>query len=132
MIKQEGKHYICLTCWEFATLTQQRQHQKMQHQCATPGSVKDAQSFLHIANVFGKVLPNGGQVVLFAPQQDGFVNKFNLPYKDVPCLTPDHYENRLLMHIKGTPPLLCNPLVPINMIPYAGSCYHEVYNEVPN
>lgn len=39
--RQPGTHYICLTCWRYLNAPQQRQHERLGHQCAKPGSIRD-------------------------------------------------------------------------------------------
>eukprot|EP00347_Sterkiella_histriomuscorum_P011590 403371875 len=117
MKKRIGNHYICLFCWKFVSLMQQKQHQRVGHQCAKECSIRDEKSFMEVSRTFGKISLNGCVQKFGAFERNNFVkhsklkNGFSVPMKDF-------YKNQIIMNEKGRPPCLSPPMTPLNMVPY--------------
>jgi len=66
-VMQDGKHHVCLTCWAFLTFYKKRWHEGMGHQCLQNSTCCSESSFLHYAQLFGKISDNEKFITLFTP-----------------------------------------------------------------
>ncbi len=88
-------------------------HERLGHQCAIPGSIKDEQSFIMKARTHGKLTEDG----LFV-QRLGFYDKNHY------VAPKDHFEGDNIKYNnigdfngdKGRPPLLGPQLLPVNLM----------------
>ncbi|CDW91164.1 UNKNOWN [Stylonychia lemnae] len=117
MDRRIGNHFICLSCWKFVSLMQQKQHQRAGHQCSKECAIHDDPSFMQASRTFGKISLNGCVQKLAPYERNNFIkhartkNGYAIPMKDF-------YKNQIIMNEKGKPPYLSQPLTPMNMVPY--------------
>lgn len=108
----------CLTCWQFTTDIQRKVHESYGHHCLAPGKIKDEQSFLHYAKLYHH-LTWDGIILIIKPLSKDFFNQEKLLRMNT---TNHELKTRRENHgnIKGNPPFLSAPLIPLNMVP--GHC----------
>lgn len=123
--KRDGRHFICLTCWIFLDAGQQLLHQRHMHVCATVGSIYDEETFLRQANTYNRFTVESQCVQIFKKYSARVLERLDIMNGTLSTAirySIDQNLNRVARRenqlLKGCPPLLDEPVVPMNMVPF--------------
>jgi hypothetical protein len=122
---QMGNHFICLTCWCFVDLHQKLQHQRYMHVCPEQDAITDRDSFLHYAKIFNQYHKNSGLVLTLQAYNPVQVNRIMVVHptaqkgiRNVRLKRGPKESQFICDNLKGIPPCLQDPLVPLEMVPF--------------
>jgi hypothetical protein len=105
----------CLTCWQFITEVQRKVHEAYGHHCLQAKVIKDEASFMHYAKLYHNITWDG-LILLIKPEQKGRLDRDKLIR-----LNENNHDLKTRKdnrgNMKGNPPFLSHPKVPLKTIP---------------